>query len=506
MGLWDAFGVAASTMQDKPPAQPTPGDLKKKVAKPAEVPPDQLQIQTQGIVDTAKALWQKRHGLDPTNPEHKEQIAGIDAELLKNQKALSDLYHPQKNPGALRHVGRIFKGDNFWNTLGQAAATMGGDKEGAAKFEQRKANQPENRAKAAMQEAAGTPAEVNPYVQKAKQLKEAGFTDDQIKKIQEVDTGLAAKPAPEKEIPTKYQPQLTTTTDPADGTTHYWRVPLEAGGKPEEVDFQGQKVVPKVAGAGSKFNEILGSYEKKWGKKRDDFTPEEFSFINQQIAYDSARSGVTNSIRFEKNDKNQIVPVEYQNTHGPGKPPVDPHGIPKTAGEAKKRAAATAPGAPSSRVKVGAPIMTASNAAANAADKDVSAAVKLDQIAKEVEKKPDDAINQKRLAVALEKISAGRFTTQALDYIIKAGWGNTIEQWMHNPSTGALPKDVMRQLIDSAHQNLTAALAAQKEAHGGATSGGDDMITVQIPGHPKGKIHASQKDAFMKKYPNATVE
>ena len=36
--------------------------------------------------------------------------------------------------------------------------------------------------------------------------------------------------------------------------------------------------------------------------------------------------------------------------------------------------------------------------------------------------------------------------------------------------------------------------------------GGGDMIPVQIPGQPPGKIHASQKEAFLKKYPNATVQ
>jgi hypothetical protein len=108
-------------------------------------------------------------------------------------------------------------------------------------------------------------------------------------------------------------------------------------------------------------------------------------------------------------------------------------------------------------------------------------AVKLDSIAQQVAQNPNDAINQKRLAVALERVSAGRFTTQALDYIIKAGWGNTLEQWANNPSTGALPADVMRQLVDGAHQNLKAskdAVDAIRKPNAGApapstpTSGG----------------------------------
>jgi len=86
-------------------------------------------------------------------------------------------------------------------------------------------------------------------------------------------------------------------------------------------------------------------------------------------------------------------------------------------------------------------------------------AVKLSSFADQVAQKPNDAVNQKRLAVQLERTSAGRFTTQALDYILKAGWGNTIDQWANNPTTGALPPDVMRQLIDGAHENLKSSKA-----------------------------------------------
>ena len=97
-------------------------------------------------------------------------------------------------------------------------------------------------------------------------------------------------------------------------------------------------------------------------------------------------------------------------------------------------------------------------------------AVKLGKQADLVAQNPNDAVNQKRLAVALERASAGRFTTQALDYIIKAGWGNTIEGWANSTTTGALPTDVIRQLINGAHQNTIAAKAALDEAMKGQSS------------------------------------
>lgn len=106
------------------------------------------------------------------------------------------------------------------------------------------------------------------------------------------------------------------------------------------------------------------------------------------------------------------------------------------------------------------------NQAQAKADKDVVDAQKLSTLADLVAANPNDAINQKRLAVALERASAGRFTTQALDYVIKAGWGNTLEQWANNTTTGALPPDVLRQLVDGAHQNFIAAQKAQDMAYG----------------------------------------
>lgn len=107
------------------------------------------------------------------------------------------------------------------------------------------------------------------------------------------------------------------------------------------------------------------------------------------------------------------------------------------------------------------------------ADKEYIEAVGMSNLAHQVEQKPEDAVNQKRLAVALERVSAGRFTTQALDYIKKAGWGNTVEQWINDTSTGALPKDVLRQFIEGADQNLKAKKAARDTAFAESSSSGN---------------------------------
>jgi hypothetical protein len=103
--------------------------------------------------------------------------------------------------------------------------------------------------------------------------------------------------------------------------------------------------------------------------------------------------------------------------------------------------------------------------------------------ANDVASKPDDAFNQKRLAVALERASAGRFTTQALDYIKKIGWGATIEQWANDTTTGALPTDLIRQMVDGAREWLNAKQAAYNGAFNlsnvpaiGTTDGGYRFI------------------------------
>lgn len=110
------------------------------------------------------------------------------------------------------------------------------------------------------------------------------------------------------------------------------------------------------------------------------------------------------------------------------------------------------------------PTYKANATAYGKAQQDVIAATKIASQADQVAANPNDAVNQKRLAVALERAASGRFTTQALDYVMRAGWGNTIDQWANNPSTGALPADVMRQLVDGAHENLKAAQDAAKTA------------------------------------------
>lgn len=409
---------------------------------------EELQANTQDILNNLGEIQGRRKSLDPESPTYERDLAKANSDYDNARQTFHDLYHPAKNPGALQHLVPFLKAH-----FGQKPEAVPSDPAAARQSIQDRL--------AEAGKAAGTPATpVNPYTLKKKQILAAGGSQDDVDRAV-----FGEKDAP----PAKYQPQLQETTD-ADGKKHYWRVPLAQGGQPEEVDFKGQAVTPKAAGGAgghSKFNEMAGVYEKKWGQPIKEWTPEQLTYFNQKMAYDSRVSGDSTTTRFEKDQDNNIIPITVTNTRGPARPPVEPGTTaPATPGEAKRRASAVAPSGGSS-VRVGTPLpFKAMSPAVSSADKDYKDAVKLSSQADLVAQHPTDAVNQKRLAVALERVSAGRFTVQALDYIIKAGWGNTIEQWVNNPQSGALPADVMRQLIDGAHQNMQAADDARKAARG----------------------------------------
>jgi hypothetical protein len=262
---------------------------------------------------------------------------------------------------------------------------------------------------------------------------------------------------------------------------------------------------PKEAKPGtSKFSMNVESYKKLHGIPPDQsLTPDQLNFVEQQIALASAApsTNITTSVKQDVNG--MYVPITESNRHIPGFGTIlhDPLGSvnstpnsavnPPSATPKPKGGVKVAPTpAGEGTTKVGTPLFQGRTPAIAKAQNDVVEAAKLSSIADQVATKPNDAINQKRLAVALERASAGRFTVQALDYIIKAGWGNTIQQWANNPTTGALPADVLRQLVDGAHENLKAAQEALKTALTpiAATGGGPPQTDNAKPQHYIGEV------------------
>lgn len=416
----------------------TAGLLAKRKADRKALSDEELHNKSSLIMNDVQNLMQRRSQLPAGSPE----LANIDKALADHQKAFTDLYHPNQNP------------DNFSRLSGFLKKHLGGKQAPV----QSNAVTPERMASLTAS-AAGTQAP-DPYL-----------TPEELKKKARIAAGLDPRATAEKEVPTKYQPQLTETTD-AQGGKHYWRVPLEAGASPEEVNFQGQSVVPKGTGkpvrawkkdASGKITSVLldpATNKPIPGSENSDILPPA-----------SMTGRVSTGFYHFVDDNGQVHQVEETRTSMPAG---QGGGTPaKTPGEAKNRIKAAAGGAAKAAGSDHVIGQKETPVQAKAHNTYVTA-YQLAQKADQVAQNPNDAVNQKRLAVALERIAAGRFTTQALDYIIKAGWGNTIEQWANNPSTGALPADVMRQLIDGAHQERDSAYSAWQESKKGASDANDD--------------------------------
>lgn len=435
--------------------------IQQKKDRAQQMSDDELRMQGNELFNNIKQIQDRGKLLNPDSPSYSKDRAANKAELDEANQSFNELFHPMTNPGNFQRLGGFIRAHvPIWQKQQQDAATAppATPQEARQRLQQHLSN-----ASAAAAEPAPV---VNPILKQRKEMTDAGFTPEQIADKEKIDAGLAPKPGVDR--PDKYSPNLVETTD-SQGVKHHFAVSLQTGDAKEV--FPGQEVTPKATPAGhSKFNEMAGVYEKQWGKKISDWTPDELSFFNQKMAFDSQHSGQSTTTRLEKDDQGNIHPIEITSTRGPMRPPVDPHGVATTPGGARSKVAAVAGNIAGSRVKEGAPLsFHALTPAVTKAQNDYDDSVKLSTIADQVAKNPSDAVNQKRLAVALERTSAGRFTTQALDYILKAGIANSIEGWANKAGSGALPADIMRQLIDGAHQNTIASKAALDQARGVGT-------------------------------------
>jgi len=70
---------------------------------------EELQAQTQSILNDVGALHQRQQSLDPKSPTFEKDSSDIRSALAKAQQSFTDLYHPEKNPGALQHVAGFIK-------------------------------------------------------------------------------------------------------------------------------------------------------------------------------------------------------------------------------------------------------------------------------------------------------------------------------------------------------------------------------------------------------------
>jgi hypothetical protein len=413
---------------------------------------EELAAQTQSILNDVAGLQQQRSTLDPKHPEYKTQLEANDKALHEARQALTDLYHPEQNPGALAHLGGFIR-------------------------QHLSKNKPQVTPAVAKQSMASTIAG----------LDKAAAAPNEAARMQAglVPKAGTAKPEIENWVPTNVKfADGTEVTLQRNSRSGEW-TDLAGNPVPKE-KLSGASVAPKQAAASnSKFNQEASVYVKKWGKPVNEWTPEQLTYFNQKMAFDAKNSRESRTIKIVKDEYGNNIPVEVSTESGPTNAPVEPGSLPRTPAEARQRVAA-----PSAHVGRALGIQSTTPAMTKA-QTDFQEATKLASVADQVAQKPNDAVNQKRLAVALERASAGRFTTQALDYIIKAGWGNTIEGWALSPTTGALPPDIVRQLVAGAHENLNGAKTALQAAHGPTASGSAAPFKVPAgaPAAPKEDGH-----------------
>jgi hypothetical protein len=352
-------------------------------------------------------------------------------------------------------------------------------------------------------EAAGTLASMQATLKNLKTL----FPDASPEQMKTWQTELAQGMTGGKSVAEKYFSQPMTTKD-SDGKEHYWRVPMDPNLQPEEIDFNGQTVVPKNTQKPSSAMEAQ-AIRARYGMDLEKLSPEKASeaiaWYRQQNTPETTSTGQT--LVYDQNNQPHVFThtgTSHKNFPGakgaPSAPPPSPSvttppngsSTPKTTEDIKKEAAKLNPRASSgsapntSRSPIGPALdfkkMTPEVAAAN---KKYNDAVALEDFADKVQKHPNNAQEQRDFAIMMERTMSGRFQTAAYDLEVKnSGIAQTFQQWMNDISTGALPQKIVDNLVQSAHDYKNAVAKEVEEAKG-TTSNAGGASGSDIPPRPK---------------------
>lgn len=411
----------------------------------------ELENQTQQILGDVQTLNDRRSKLDPNSPTYKQDLQTIDQALHDARQVFTDLYHPQNNPGALQKFGGFLK-SHLGKNRGQAPATPAAAK---ASIGDRIAGI--ESAAYAPQAAPDAFAAANAAFKRATGR---DMTSEERQQWAYKQSGLPqAKPEAENWIPQNVKlangQEVTLQRNTKDG-----RWTNLDGSEVSAETLRGASVLPNKPPQQAK--PIRAWTKDKSGKVYsillDPQTNKEIpGSENYDLVPPSTMTGRISTGQYHfVDEKGQVHEVTETRTSMPAPGASAPSPV-KTPADARKRIAGNGTGDPRDRI-----IGRHLTAPQGAAQKKYQEAVGLVAVADQVATHPHDAVNQKRLAVQLERLSAGRFTTEALKYIIKAGWGNTIQQWANNVTTGELPPDIVRQLVDGAKENLSGAEAEMK--------------------------------------------
>lgn len=177
------------------------------------------------------------------------------------------------------------------------------------------------------------------------------------------------------------------------------------------------------------------------------------------------------------------VQVEVESVRGPA----GRVGLPKTPGEAKKKAGETAPKPTAGVVSVGESIGGKMTAPQVEAEKKYNDAIRIASIATDTWEHPS-AAKDKQLALQIIRGAAGRVNMQEIDMLMKkAGLANTIEAWANSVTTGELPIGIRRQLVNVTRTNLKGAKDARDVAFAGSAgaTGGKTPLFATGPNNHK---------------------
>jgi hypothetical protein len=399
--------------------------------------------------------------LEDTVQAHMDVMKGIQAKLGQNpndaqlQQALSgerdqlfQLLHPANNPDALGRVKKLFRH--------------------IFRQQEPQPNQPVNNLPSVAAMTAGAPM--------SKEDQEfAGFSPEDKNKAMRIRAGLDPRATTEKPDPENWTVVTGVTSDGKPFTFQHNsknHESLTLDGKPIPPEqLQGFTVPPKGS-AGPRVGTLGEFLINAYGPH-----PTAVQEAQGRALWAQANAGTTvgEHVVMVPQVDGSIKPVTVVTTShkefGTGGAPTKPT---KAAGEQKKDLQNMTKKSAAGVASVGDAVGGKATPPQNKAKTEYDEAVGLASIADQVAKKPDDSVNVKGFAIALERARAGRFTTQALDQMLDAGALNKINTWLLKPTSGSYPADIIRQLVDGAHQNVNAKKAALDAAMGGTGSSGGE--------------------------------
>lgn len=287
----------------------------------------------------------------------------------------------------------------------------------------------------------------------------------------------------------KYFSSLATTKD-ANGQEHYWRVPMAPDQNPEEVDFDGQTMVPKTTAAASKPVRAWKRDDK--GKilsvmidpKTNQMVPgsENYDVIPPSYLVPKISTGVYHWV----DQDNQIHETPESHTtrpalQGGGSPSSGPtippssnvgssSGPKHNIGKRSIQGGSSSPRVETIKDKI---LGIKSNAPLNGARKMLSDATRLSALAdvwaQRAEEHPDDMSEADgQFVLALIRSEAGRVNQQEIAQVFGAGGiEEAPERWAAKVGHGQLSTDLRNQLIEFTHDMQTASAAAVAALHQG---------------------------------------